>query len=165
MIDQIKESYFKNKIQFIQTDNNGTIENSDNNLVNLKVGTSLYDAHPFFETLNFYIDQKQGSECEIPCVHLVIDETEGIFDVHVRYVDDKIIVSLFDFTKHYNESNTLSQEKNESVIQSQLLKEKEEFKNRFLANTSHELRTRYLYRTASLFRYYKIFRRAFKAID
>jgi len=141
MIDQIKESYFKNKIQFIQTDKEGIIEQSDNNLFSLKIGSSLYDAHPFFESIEHYIDEQKGSECAIPCVHLEVDDTDGIYDVHLRYVDNKIIISIFDFTRHYIESNTLSQEKNESVIQTQLLKEKEEFKNRFLANTSHELRT------------------------
>lgn len=141
MINQIKESYLKNKIQFIQADKAGIIEESDDNIFKLKKGSSLYNLHPFFETLEFYIDHEKGSELEIPCVHLIIDEIDGIYDIHFRYVNEKIIISIFDFTKHYNESNTLSQEKNESIIHSQLLKEKEEFKNRFLANTSHELRT------------------------
>lgn len=140
VIYQIKESFFADKIQFIQIDKTGRIKGTDNYLFEVKEGESIFDLHPFFESIPYYMEDVK-EEFNIPCVHLDIGKTSGIFDVKVFCEGEGFIVAIFDFTDHYKESNTLSQEKNESVIQTQLLKEKEEFKNRFLANTSHELRT------------------------
>ena len=119
----------------------GVILASDNNLFNLKRGNSIYDVHPFFESIQYHFDEKPGSEFTISCVNLEIGTISGIFDLIIHIQKDSVIFSIFDFTAHYQISNTLSQEKNESLIQSQILKEREEFKNKFLANTSHELRT------------------------
>jgi len=141
MIYQIKESFFADKIQFIHLSRSGIIKGTDNYLFDFKEGDSIFDAHPFFESIQYYFNAEDGEEFSIPCVHLNIGENDGIYDIKVYIDKDGVIIALFDFTDHYNESNTLSQEKNESIIQAQLLKEKEEFKNRFLANTSHELRT------------------------
>ncbi len=140
MIYQIKESFFADKIQFIQIDKSGRIKGTDNYLFELKEGDSIFDLHPFFESIPYYMEDVK-KEFSIPCVHLEIGKTSGIFDVKIFCEGEGFIIGIFDFTDHYKESNTLSQEKNESIIQTQLLKEKEEFKNRFLANTSHELRT------------------------
>lgn len=140
MIYQIKESFFADKIQFIQIDRSGRIKGSDNYLFEFKEGESIFEVHPFFESIPYYMEDVK-KEFSIPCVHLEIGKTSGIFDVKIFCEGEGFIVALFDFTDHYKESNTLSQEKNESIIQTQLLREKEEFKNRFLANTSHELRT------------------------
>lgn len=140
MIYQIKESFFADKIQFIQIDKSGRIKGTDNYLFELKEGDSIFDLHPFFESIPYYMEDVK-KEFSIPCVHLEIGKTAGIFDVKVFCEGEGFIVALFDFTDHYKVSNTLAQEKNESIIQTQLLREKEEFKNRFLANTSHELRT------------------------
>ncbi len=140
MIYQIKESFFADKIQFIQIDKSGRIKGTDNYLFELKEGDSIFELHPFFESIPYYMEDVK-KEFSIPCVHLEIGKTSGIFDVKVFCEGEGFIVAIFDFTDHYKESNTLSQEKNESIIQTQLLQEKEEFKNRFLANTSHELRT------------------------
>ncbi len=139
-IYQIKESFFSEKIQFIEIDKSGRIKGTDNYLFEVKEGDSIFNLHPFFESIPYFMEDVK-KEFSIPCVHLEIGETSGIFDIKIFCEGEGFIVAIFDFTDHYKESNTLSQEKNESIIQTQLLKEKEEFKNRFLANTSHELRT------------------------
>ncbi len=141
MIDKLKEQYIKDKIQFIEISKTGVIIDTDNNLFNLKKGASIYDVHPFFESIQYHFNEKAGSEFNISCINLKIGNVEGIFDLIIHIQKDSLILSIFDFTAHYKMSNTLSQEKNESIIQSQILKEREEFKNKFLANTSHELRT------------------------
>ena len=141
MIDKLKQQYIKDKIQFIEITMDGVILDSDNNLFNLIKGKSIYDAHPFFESIQYHFDEKPGSEFTISCINLDISTFSGIFDLIIHIEKDSVIFSVIDFTAHYKISNTLSQEKNESLIQSQILKEREEFKNKFLANTSHELRT------------------------
>ena len=141
MIDKLKQQYIKDKIQFIEISKDGLIIDTDNNLFNLKKGTSIYDVHPFFESIQYHFNEKAGSEFNISCINLKIGNVIGIYDLIIHIQKDSLILSVFDFTAHYKMSNTLSQEKNESIIQSQILKEREEFKNKFLANTSHELRT------------------------
>lgn len=141
MVEQLKKQYLNNKIQFIEIAKDGTILQSDNNIFNFKKEKSIYNIHPFFESIQYYFNENKGSEFNISCINLNIGTTEGIFDLIIHVLTDTVILSILDFTAHYKISNTLSQEKNESVIQSQILKEREEFKNRFLANTSHELRT------------------------
>ena len=141
MIDKLKQRYIKDKIQFIEISKEGVIIDSDNNLFNLKKGGSIYNVHPFFESIQYHFNEKAGSEFNISCINLKIGNVEGIYDLIIHIQKDSLILSIFDFTAHYKMSNTLSQEKNESIIQSQILKEREEFKNKFLANTSHELRT------------------------
>lgn len=141
MIDKLKQQYIQHKIQFIEISKDGIILDSDNNLFNLIKGKSIYDAHPFFESIQYHFNEKPGSEFTISCINLDIGTFSGIFDLIIHVEKDSVIFSVIDFTAHYKISNTLSQEKNESLIQSQILKEREEFKNKFLANTSHELRT------------------------
>ena len=141
MIEKLKQQYIKDKIQFIEISKDGVILDSDNNLFKLTKGDSIYDVHPFFESIQYHFDEKPGSEFTISCINLQLGTITGIFDLIIHIQKDSIIISIIDFTAHYKISNTLSQEKNESLIQSQILKEREEFKNKFLANTSHELRT------------------------
>lgn len=141
MIEKFKSQYIKDKIQFIEISKDGKILDSDNNILKFTKGKSLFDYHPFFESIQYHFEEKEGSEFNISCINLEIGSTSGIYDVIIHVLKTNIIVSILDFTAHYKMSNTLSQEKNESIIQSQILKEKEEFKNKFLANTSHELRT------------------------
>lgn len=141
MFDKIKQRALDEKIQIIEIKKDGTILNSENNLFKLKKGSSLFDAHPIFESIQYYFNEDSGSEFTVSCINLNIGKISGIYDLTILVSDDKVLLTVFDFTAHYRISNTLSQEKNESIIQTQLLRERETFKNKFLANTSHELRT------------------------
>ena len=141
MIEAIKKKSIKNKIQFIEIAKDGTILESEDNLFKLEEGTSFFDAHPFFESIQYYFNEPTGSEFHLSCINLEIGDVIGIYDLDLDILESSAVLTVLDFTQHYKISNTLSQEKNESVIQAQLLQEREEFKNRFLANTSHELRS------------------------
>jgi len=141
MIEEIKNRIIKDKIQFIEITKEGVILQTENNLFKVSVKTSIFNVHPAFEGIQYYFNEPENSEFRLSCVNLEIGELDGIFDIRIFILKDTVILGLIDFTTHYKISNTLSQEKNESVIEGQLLKEREEFKNRFLANTSHELRS------------------------
>ncbi|NQY06391.1 MAG: response regulator, partial [Flavobacteriaceae bacterium] len=101
-------------------------------------------------------------EQNFPCIQLEFKNTKGIFDITITKKNDNFYIGIFDFTDHYEASHTLAQEKNESIIKSQLLqiqhnnivlekelvdlkndqlKKSQEFKDEFLANMSHEIRT------------------------
>ncbi len=141
MIEKIKNRLIKNKIQFIEINKEGILLNSENNLFTMQVGESIYDVDPVFEAIRYYFDDTSRSNFQLSCINLEIGEAKGIYDIIIDVFEDVVVLTIVDFTSHYQISNTLSQERNESVIQSQILREREEFKNRFLANTSHELRT------------------------
>jgi len=53
MIEAIKKKSIKNKIQFIEIAKDGTIIESEDNLFKLEEGTSFFDAHPFFESIQY----------------------------------------------------------------------------------------------------------------
>lgn len=141
MTEEFRQKYIKDKIQFIEITRDGKILVTDNNLFKLEKDKSIFKYHPFFESIYYHFNEKEGSEFTISCVNLEIGAVSGIYDLIINIQKGSVIFTIIDFTAHYQISNTLSQEKNESLIQSQILKEREEFKNKFLANTSHELRT------------------------
>ena len=141
MIEDIKNNYVKNNIQFIKTTRDGIVLESENTLFNILVGASIFKFHSFFESIQYYFNEASGKEFKLSCINIETENKTGIFDVHIYIKESEIIMAMFDFTDHYKLSKELSQEKNESVIHAQILKERETFKNRFLANTSHELRS------------------------
>ena len=141
MLETIKKKSIQDKIQFVSISRSGVIIESENNLFHFEPGTSIFKVHPFFEAIHYYFNLDPGRKYSLSCINLEIGSVKGIYDLDIHLLEDKLIMCILDFTSHYEISNTLSQEKNESLIQAQVLKEREEFKNRFLANTSHELRT------------------------
>ncbi|MBT8253329.1 MAG: hypothetical protein KJN68_05105 [Bacteroidia bacterium] len=141
MLETIKKKSIQNKIQFVSISRSGIILESENNLFNFEVGTSIFKVHPFFEAIHYYFNLDSGKKYNLSCINLEIGSVNGIYDIDFHVLDDRLVLCILDFTSHYEVSNTLSQEKNESIIQAQVMKEREEFQNRFLANTSHELRT------------------------
>ncbi|KAA5827565.1 response regulator [Algibacter amylolyticus] len=141
MIDKRKEKIINKRFQFIDISRNGIINESENNLFFLEKGTSIFEAHTFFEAISYYFEQEAGNSHHLTCVNFEIKGVTGIYDIDIDILEDNLIFMFLDLTSHYKSSQILSQERNESVIEGQILKEKEAFKNIFLANTSHELRT------------------------
>ncbi|NNL79503.1 MAG: response regulator [Flavobacteriaceae bacterium] len=141
MLETIKKKSIQDKIQFISISRSGIIKESENNLFEFEPGTSIFKVHPIFEAIHYYFNLDAGRKYKLSCINLEIGEVKGIYDIDIHLLEDQLIMCILDFTSHYEVSNTISQEKNESLIQAQVLREREEFKNRFLANTSHELRT------------------------
>lgn len=146
-VNTIKEEFYKQKIQVIQLNTTGEILESDNTLFTLKKGTLLHDAHPFFYAITAIIPDLKET-LQFPCVNIEIEETQKIIDIEVLKKNNQFYVVFIDFTKHYEDSHPLVQEKNESFItknklafEREILYAKEEFKNNFLANINHEIRS------------------------
>jgi len=122
---QNEKRLYKN-VQLITTNKEGVITHSDANLFpNWKEKTSIYDAHPFFEIIKTFIDSTEDSEetFNLPCVHLKDEKNkiERICDINVVIEPEEVIVTIFDYTRAYNDLNKVSQERNESIIKSQEL--------------------------------------------
>jgi len=162
-IGEIKEQYLQTKVQFVQTDHQGTVIESDETLFPLQQEDNIFQLHPFFESWQLAIHElPEGQEISLPCVHLELQGVTGIFDLHVVKTPQELAFTLYDFTEHYQYSQSLLQERNESVMNQQLLEAQNEairlqkeildmrneelrrqqgFKDQFLANMSHEIRT------------------------
>lgn len=148
---QDEKRFYKN-VQLITTNPQGVITHSDANLFpSWKEKTSIYDAHPFFEIIKTLTESSSETNDSFifPCIHLQGFSTiNRICDVSITIELAEINITIFDYTRAYNDLNTVSQERNESVIKSQelaftnkILLEKEAFKNEFIANINHEIAT------------------------
>lgn len=149
MFEKIRNKYLHNKTQVIEIDKLGVIIKSDNNLFNLKSKQSIFQFHPFFETIPFLLEEN-NNEYTFTCIHLDFGNEKKTVDIvlNTGNVTENPILILFDFTEHYNNFQSISQEKNESVLNFHLeelktrqLQSEKEFKNKFLANVGHDLRT------------------------
>ncbi len=141
---------YNQNIQSITVSLDGTIIDTDTNLFSWKSGTSIYDAHPFFEILKSFIedDDPNNAEFNLPCIHFENDGDERICDVSIQIDSKQVLITFFDYSDKYIELNGIAQQRNESILitkelelKNQYLLEKEEFKNSFIANINHEIRT------------------------
>lgn len=149
MLESIRNKYLYSKTQIIELDKDAKIISTDNFIYNLPLQSAIVDFHPFFETIASLIDF-DNQEYTFSCIHLNRDDDEKTIDVvfNSGSKESNPIVILFDFTEHYTNFQSISQEKNESILSfhleeiknQQLLSEKN-FKNKFLANVSHDLKT------------------------
>ncbi|ULC59850.1 ATP-binding protein [Flaviramulus sp. BrNp1-15] len=135
--------------QFILVNEDGFILETDSSLLSNTIGKSVSSIHPFFESLSA-LQQKADETYEFSAVHINLDDLDYIFDITFRTFKDDTnrLIILNNFTKLYDEYYALSQNKNESVISKEvidlkndLLIKKEKYKNRFLTNFSHTLKT------------------------
>ncbi|MFL1894253.1 ATP-binding protein [Aquimarina sp. 2-A2] len=143
---------FHQKTQHISIQYDGTITFTEGALFKLKKGMSLFEMHPFFEIIPSLIDEHKNTKTSVDhnfaCIHLNDDDIERICDVTLTISSYGIEVLIFDYTQKYNELHTVAQQKNESILLARALElrnkyllEKEEFKNSFIANINHEIRT------------------------
>lgn len=146
MLSRYKDKYVNGSIQFVLADLFGMVMASDESLLHLETGTALADFHPFFAA---YFPWRGGDprELTVNCVHLGLQKSHFITDIKMMQVPDGILIVIYDLTQHYNEYQSVAQLRNQSVIKSELvvlknleLEERENFKNRFIQNFSHELR-------------------------
>ncbi|MFC5047498.1 hybrid sensor histidine kinase/response regulator [Aquimarina hainanensis] len=150
MSHQEERLQFNKKIQLISVSLDGIITETDDHLFDWKEGSSIYDAHPFFEILRSFLEDPGDapSEYNFPCIHIENKDTEKICDVTLKIDSKDILIILFDYTVKYHELNAFAQQKNESILRATKLElknkyliEKEKFKNNFIANINHEIRT------------------------
>ncbi|EDP98551.1 ATP-binding protein [Kordia algicida OT-1] len=150
MLETYRGTYFHPRTQFITIDESGNVLESDNVLFSLKKGDDISVVSPFFEGLSSYFDVQEDNDIKFTCVHLESsDQKEYTCDIEFKTFakNQPTLIIIHDFSDHYKYYQEVAQSRNESVINSQILelknkylKEKEDFKNTFIANFSHELR-------------------------
>ena len=149
MLEQIRNKYLYNKTQIVELTKEGKVIASDNLIYSIHLNISIADFHPFFETIISLIDQ-ENEDYTFSCIHLDIASQKKTIDVifNTGSEEQNPIVILFDFTEHYTNFQNIAQEKNESILsfhlaelKNQQLESEKNFKNKFLANVSHDLRT------------------------
>jgi len=148
MLETYKGKYFHPRTQFITIDETGKVIESDNLLFPLKKGDEISSISPFFEGLASYFDLQEDNDIKFTCIHLE-NKKEYTCDIEFKTFANgqPTLIIIHDFSDHYQYYQEVAQSRNESVINSQILelknkylKEKEDFKNTFIANFSHELR-------------------------
>ena len=146
MLDKYREQYINKSIQFTFVDQKGIVLESDEVLFELKTGSSIFEFHPFFESLTAIFESTE-EEINFQCVHLSLEEDFLIVDIKAFKKTGGLLLIIYDFTQHYNSYQLATQARNESIIKTELtviknleLEERELFKNRFIQNFSHELR-------------------------
>ena len=149
MFEAIRNKYLYNKTQIVEIDKQGKVVASDNLIYPIECGTQIEDFHPFFETLKTLLYQI-NEEYTFNCVHLEVGSDVRTVDVLLNLGDATTnpIIIFYDFTDHYNNFQHIAQEKNESILsfhleelKNQQLEAEKNFKNKFLANVSHDLKT------------------------
>jgi signal transduction histidine kinase/CheY-like chemotaxis protein len=148
MLNEYKKKYKKEVLQYAIIDFNGIVLESDDTLFPGFKNKDIVDIHPFFYSLSSLLVAEE-KETIFPCVHLDIANKTITADIIFQTFKDGShpLLIIQDLTKHYINYQTTAQVRNESLINGQVLelkntylKEKEEFKNAFIANFSHELR-------------------------
>lgn len=149
MFEKIRNKYLYNKTQIVELNKDGVVLASDNLIYKIAKNSNIVDFHPFFETILSLIDQ-DNQEYTFSCIHLDINSEKTSIDVVFSSGSKDVnpILIFFDFTEHYNNFQNIAQEKNESILsfhlaemKNQQLESEKAFKNKFLANVSHDLRT------------------------
>ncbi|MFD0861115.1 hybrid sensor histidine kinase/response regulator [Sungkyunkwania multivorans] len=140
-----KGNFFQTRSQFIILNNDGTVKESLGALVKIGANETITKIHPFFESMIQLLKAAPDNH-SFKCIHLG-KEDEFVCDIDLSVNKEESLLVIHDFTDHYKEYQNVAQSRNESVITSQILdlqnqylKEKEEFKNKFIANFSHEIR-------------------------
>lgn len=146
MLKEYKKQYANKNEQFVFTNNFGVVLESDQVLFTIDIGSSIFEFHPFFESLSAIFDSEK-ERTDFYCVHVSVEDGLYIVDITAVVKKDGLLLIIRDLTEHYNSYQAITQTRNESVIKTELtvlknleLQERERFKNRFIQNFSHELR-------------------------
>jgi len=146
MLNKYKIAYTNQNIQFVFVNDKGIILESDQVFLKLNIGNSIFSIHPFFECIHS-LENAIDEEITFNCVHLTILNQEYTTDIKIVKKTDGILIILHDLTEHYTTYQSIAQSRNESIINSELivlknseLEKREQFKNSFIQNFSHELR-------------------------
>ncbi|MFY7740303.1 MAG: sensor histidine kinase [Flavobacterium sp.] len=149
MFEQIRNKYLYNKTQIVVLDKQGIVLHSDDLLYKIQKQTSISNFHPFFETIIFLIDSEYN-EFTFSCIHIDYEGVKKTIDIifNSGSKNENPFLIFIDFTDHYDNFQSIAQEKNESVLnfhlselRNQQLESEKNFKNKFLANVSHDLKT------------------------
>lgn len=146
MLKEYQKKYANTNKQFVLVNKMGVVLESDQTLFTIEKGRSIFDLHPFFESLPSVFDSIDA-EMNFYCVHLDIVGQLFVVDIKIIAKKEGFLLIIKNLTDHYNSYQTITQTRNESVIKTELtvlknleLQERENFKNSFIQNFSHELR-------------------------
>lgn len=147
MLKEFRKQYTTSNEQYVLTNTEGLVIESDQVLFNIKKGSSIFEFHLFFESLESLFAGKAEEETNFHCIHIDVDGRLYIVDILAVLKKSGLLLIIKDLTDHYNSYQNVAQTRNESVIKTELtvlknleLQERERFKNRFIRNFSHELR-------------------------
>ena len=117
MFEKIRNKYLYNKTQIVELNKQGIVVASDNLIYPITLQTSINDFHPFFETIIALISL-ENQDFTFSCVHLDVNEVKKTIDVIFNSGTEETnpFVIFIDFTEHYNNFQSIAQEKNESVL-------------------------------------------------
>ncbi|WP_291871681.1 histidine kinase dimerization/phospho-acceptor domain-containing protein, partial [Maribacter sp.] len=140
------QEFISQNLHFYLVDFKGIIVDSNSSFMPYLTQKKITTVHPFFECFPSFVDSLE-QEIIFNCVHLETNGTSYITDVQFVRKENGVLVIIQDFTQHYNAYQQVAQARNESIINSELvvlkneeLQQREEFKNSFIQNFSHELR-------------------------
>ena len=163
-----KTKFLESWVQFVVFDTKGTLVDSCDTLFSFaNISPNLFADIPFLESITDLLGAlKTGEKIDFPCITTEINKYTAFCDYsfYKIFYQEKacILWVLVDFTAHYTNLTTLQQQRNESVIQQELLEiEKKnaqiardflEYKNEellrlqkvksdFFTSISHEIRT------------------------
>lgn len=126
----------------------GTVVDNGSIIFDSINGRIISEIHPFFESLMPSL-VKKDQNIDFVCVNLDLQERLYIVDLTLKTFknEDHAIIIIHDLTKQYEKYQPVAQLRNESKIrseilafQNELLIQKENFKNNFIANLSHEIK-------------------------
>ncbi|WP_338408934.1 hybrid sensor histidine kinase/response regulator [uncultured Flavobacterium sp.] len=149
MISKTIEAYLNKAVQTIEFDHDGTIIASNDILFPVKNAKTIFEIHPFFEFFAEIISQNPTQKTfktivlEINKINLIVD-----IIINTGSSNQKPFMLIFDKSDYYNEIEEVTQDKNTLFItdfytnqkNKKLIQEKT-FKNKFIANISHDLKT------------------------
>ncbi|WP_298481081.1 ATP-binding protein [uncultured Maribacter sp.] len=140
------QEFITKNLHFYLVDFKGLVVDSNASFMPRVVNKNIASIHPFFECFSSFADSLE-KKIVFNCVHLETNEKLFITDVQFVRKEKEVLVVIQDFTQHYTTYQEVAQARNESIINSELivlknkeLQEREEFKNSFIQNFSHELR-------------------------
>ncbi|WP_281989463.1 hybrid sensor histidine kinase/response regulator [Aquimarina aggregata] len=153
MVDTLSQKYrlrFQNNMQFLVVTFDGIIKKTDHILFNWKEGSSIFEAHPFFEIIHDLLENsnQNNQEYTFSCVHFEEPSETKICDVTICFDPTEIIIVIFEYTSKYKELTKIAQQKNDILFKNkelelkhEFLLKKEEFKNSLIANINHQIKT------------------------
>jgi len=149
MFEQFRNKHLYKKTQIVVLNTHGVVLQSDDFIFKIEANSAISNFHPFFETINSLLETKDF-QITFSCIHIEFNNIKKTIDVifNSGSNDESPFLILIDFTEHYDNFQSIAQEKNESILsfhlselKNQQLEHEKNFKNKFLANVSHDLKT------------------------
>ncbi|MDN5213921.1 ATP-binding protein [Fulvivirgaceae bacterium BMA12] len=167
-LQDFKSKFLQSWVQFVLMDEKGNLMETCNTLFSFPENYgNLFDEIPFLDSISQTLaDLKLGAEVAYPCINVELLDFKGFCDYVFYKIDynnqHRILWILMNFSDHYTHLIDLQQQRNESVIQKELLeiekknailagellkykneelKRIQKLKTAFFSKVSHEIRT------------------------